>query len=164
MMITIYKTKLRLRNNSIDIISRLLWKTNLEESSIFLSTRSLYANTLKPFIGNLNERKNKLYLARNRSTIKSFLPKVIVSLDTKENNTDKILYLSFSFGLYTTLFYLFLLWSTYVLTLETLKNLTLDTIISFLIWITIFVGGTLFFTILEINKTKKLIDETINID
>jgi hypothetical protein len=160
-MITIYKSILSFENKPENYISRLIWKTKLVESLIFSKTTTFESNTIRPLIGELNEKEGTLSLTRVRPLRHHFFPKIIVDIENNRIEENNSLTLKFKLGIMTTLFTIFPIWVLVKITLELINEFNLELLTSFTMWFIFVVGGFIFLTLFEIRKIKKIIFEII---
>ena len=162
-MITIYKTRLTINNKSNDIISRLIWKTKLVDSLLFAKTSSYESNTIRPFVGQLDEKKEILCVKRVRPLfLNIYSPQVTAQIDQNSILSENCLILKFKLGIYTTIFFAALLFSFLLGLFMIMEQSNIESVIEYFI-IAFFISAILYgITIFEIRATRNKIDEIIN--
>jgi hypothetical protein len=159
-MMTIYKTRLDIKIKSDEFYSRLIWKTKLVTSIIFAKTSSFESDTIRPFVGELDEKNGILKISRIRPLLLNFyVPQIIVQIENKSTESKNYVFLRFKLGIYTTI--VFVIFSMLLLTplINLIKEPHLESMINYLtaiLLISVIIYGIIFF---EVNTTMKKIEE-----
>lgn len=145
--------------NESEILSRIIWKTNLVRNPYLHNSRLRTHSDSKRFIGKVNERGRSFAIKRNRVLYLIWLPQLFFSGSITKNQ----IIVKVRPGLLTSLFYFsFLFWVIqtvrYSIFLD--DQLQIDNLIELSIGILFVVGITIY----EYDKVRTLFHQTIEIE
>jgi hypothetical protein len=164
-LITIKKTRLDTDKDADDLLSRLKWQIHAVENAIFTETSGFFLDTSKPLIGRIDKENQQFILTRIRPPFQNFLPQILISGKLISKGVRTELHLKFKLGIFTTAFFLFLLYVTGQViwqTIDEIKNS--EDFLNGVIWLLIFPVGAVLLTIYEINKLTEKVTDILGID
>jgi hypothetical protein len=147
--------------DSEELISRLNWKLHKGNKLIWITSK-IFNETNKPLAGYMNN--NEFTIVRIRPFYKQLLPLVTLNGKVSTLNGQTSLKITFRPGLFTTVFLLFIFYSTFILGKELLSMPnSLENIVVYLIWVLLFPGTATILTYREANKTKEILLEILGV-
>ncbi len=159
-MITIKKIRFDTDKDADELLSRLTWQTHAVDNLILAKTSAFSVDSNKPLIGRINKENNQFNLTRIRTLFHNFLPQILISGKLISKGIRTELQFKYRLGIFTTAFFLFILYVTGQVIWQTVNEMKdSEEILNGVIWLLIFPIGAALLTMYEINKlTEKLTD------
>ena len=162
-MLTIKKSKIYSDKKPEELISRLNWKTYHVNKVLFAETNN--SDTNKPLTGKVDEKEKIFKITRLRSGFQKFIPQLTVNGEIKDNGENSVLRLKYQLGLYTTAaIFIFIATTTALYILQFITDLNeLEITEEDFLWILIYPIIAIILTFWELNKTKEILYEILEI-